>query len=324
VKARILDHGAIRATTDPSEIERALAAGQPTWIDVGEHTAEADAFLANVLHLHPLTIEDVWAPRSAPKLEEYTDYVYAIIHGMRKVDTRIELVELDVIVGKSFVLTHDHEQIVTASIAADLDRAPRLLERGVAWLAHAVLDRVVDAYVPLVDQIDADIDALGDEVLELAGTPRGPRVLARVLAFKRTLQDVRRMSAHQREVLLRLARGGVAMIPDDTLPFYRDVYDHFLRIHDLVEQYRDSLTSALEVYLSAQSNRLNEVMKTLTVIATVFMPVTFIAGVYGMNFPDIPEIHWAFGYPFALLLMAATTGVILWFFYKRGWIWKKL
>ena len=325
MRAHILDSGAIRTTSDAAAIRDALAAKLPMWIALEAHTPEADALLADQLHLHALTIEDLWAPRSVPKLEEYGDYLYAIIHGMRRTDTKIELVELDVVIGPTWLVTHDHDNIVTADLAAELDRTPRMLDKGVAWLAHAAFDHVVDAYVPLVDQLDADIDALGDQVLAQAGTTRGPAVLGRVLAFKRTLQDLRRMSAHQREVLLRLARGGIALLPDDVLPFFRDVYDHFLRIHDLVEGYRDSLTSALEVYLSVQSNRLNEVMKTLTVIATVFMPITFIAGIYGMNFGDgMPELGWKYGYPYALALMAVTTAVTLWFFYRRGWIWKKV
>ena len=121
-------------------------------------------------------------------------------------------------------------------------------------------------------------------MLEKAGTPQGKKVLARILEFKRTLQELRRMSIHQREILLRLSRGDFDEIPADALPFYRDVYDHFLRINDIAEGYRDLVTSALDAYLSVQSNRMNEVMKTLTLMSTVMLPLTFIAGVYGMNF----------------------------------------
>ena len=143
-----------------------------------------------------------------------------------------------------------------------------MLQKGIAWLAHAVLDRAVDRYLPVIDQLDAEIEQLEVDVLEKAGTPKGKKVLAQILGFKRTLQSLRRMSIHQREILLRLSRGDFGEIPPEVIPFYRDVYDHFLRINDIAEGYRDLVTSALDAYLSVQSNRMNEIMKTLTLIST--------------------------------------------------------
>src|SRR5690606_38626998 len=132
-----------------------------------------------------------------------------------------------------------------------------MLAKGVPWLAHAILDRAVDRYLPVIDQLDAEIEQLEMDVLDKAGTPKGRRVLQRILGFKRTLQALRRMSAHQREILLRLSRGDFGEIPEDAIPFYRDVYDHFLRSGDITEGYRDLVTSALDAYLSVQSNRMN-------------------------------------------------------------------
>jgi magnesium transporter len=128
------------------------------------------------------------------------------------------------------------------------------------------------------------------------------------------------MGIHQREILLRLARGELDEIPRDAVPFFRDIYDHFLRVNDLVESYRDLVSGALEAYLSVQSNRMNEIMKTLTLIATVMLPITFIAGLYGMNFKQMPELEWAWGYPYALALMAAVTIGCLVYFRRKGWI----
>jgi magnesium transporter len=128
------------------------------------------------------------------------------------------------------------------------------------------------------------------------------------------------MSVHQREILLRLSRGEFEEIPADAVPFFRDVYDHFLRVTDQVESYRDIATSALEAYLTVQSNRMNEVMKTLTLISTVMLPITFIAGVYGMNFEHMPELRTSWGYPTALLLMAAVAGGTIFWFWRKGWL----
>ncbi len=319
--ARILDGTKLTSTTSLEDIRSALAAKKPIWIELERHTPDADKLLADVLKLHPLTIEDVWGPRGQPKIDDFDEYLYVILHGVgSKKRDKLELVEIDVVIGEHWLVTHDRDGLVADDIGTELDHSPRLLVKGVAWLAHAVIDRAVDRYLPVIDQLDAEIEQLENDVLSKAGTPRGSRVLKRILGFKRTLQDLRRMSIHQREILLRLSRGDFGEIPPEAIPFYRDVYDHFLRINDIAEGYRDLVTSALDAYLSVQSNRLNEVMKTLTLMSTVMLPLTFIVGLYGMNFKHMPELEWVHGYPFALGLMAAVTIGILVFFRVKGYI----
>ena len=319
--ARILDGNKIVATTKLSEIQEALQAKKRLWIDLERQSPDADTVLKDIVKLHPLTIEDVWGPRGQPKIDDFDDYLYVIIHGIgaRKKD-KLELVEIDVVIGDNWLITHDRDGLVTDDVGTELDHSPRIMQKGIAWLAHAVLDRAVDRYLPVIGQLDIEIEQLEDDVLAKAGTPKGKKVLARILAFKRTLQDLRRMSIHQREILMRLSRGDYGEIPPDAIPFYRDVYDHFLRINDIAEGYRDLVTSALDAYLSVQSNRMNEVVKTLTLISTVMLPLSFIAGVYGMNFKNMPELNWFWGYPFALLLMATVAGGILLYFRKKGYI----
>lgn len=319
--ARILEEDKLVTTTSATEIRAALAANKRIWIDLERQSPEADKLLKEVLQIHPLTIEDIWGPRSQPKIDDFDQYLYVIIHGVgaRKKD-KLELVEIDVLIGENWLITHDRDGLVTDDVGTELDHSPRLLQKGIAWLAHAVLDRAVDRYLPVIDQLDAEIEQLELDVLEKAGTPKGKRVLAQILGFKRTLQGLRRMSIHQREILLRLSRGDFGEIPPEAIPFYRDVYDHFLRINDIAEGYRDLVTSALDAYLSVQSNRMNEIMKTLTLMSTVMLPLTFIAGVYGMNFENMPELHWFWGYPFALSLMGAVGGGIMLYFRHKGWI----
>jgi magnesium transporter len=144
--------------------------------------------------------------------------------------------------------------------------------------------------------------------------------MSRIFAYKKSIQAMRRISSYQREILLRLSRGEFDEIPADAVPFFRDVCDHFVRVTSYTETFRELLTSALEAYLSMQSNRMNEVMKTLTLMSTIMLPLTFIAGVYGMNFSHMPELQWEYGYPFALGLMAVVTVVILFFFRRRRWL----
>jgi len=320
MQARILDRDSVRTTSDLAEIKAAIAGKQTLWIELERQDAAADAVLAE-LKIHPLTVEDIWATRTFPKLDDYDNYVYAIIHGVaHATHDRCEAVELDILLGDTWVITHDPAKYVVADIGDELARSPRLMQKGAAWIAHAVLDHAVDKYLPVVDELDGELEKLETDVLRYAGTPRGGEVLRRILKFKRLLQELRRMAVHQREILLKLGRGEIEEVPHDAIPFFRDVYDHFLRINDLVESYRDLVTSALEAYLSVQSNRMNEIMKTLTLIATVMLPITFIAGVYGMNFKHMPELDWTYGYPMALgLMVAIVIGSLIWFRHK-GWI----
>jgi magnesium transporter len=327
VLARILADGKLHSTTSVAEIRAALASGTRIWIELERHSPDADALLSETLKIHPLTVEDVWSSRSLPKIDDFDEYLYVLIHGIAgKTKTKLALIEIDILIGENWLVTHDRDGLISDDIGTELDHSPRLMQKGIAWLAHAVLDRAVDRYLPVISQLDTEIEQLELDVLAQAGTPNGKRVLSRILSFKRTLQELRRMSIHQREILLRLSRGDFGEIPADAIPFYRDVYDHFLRINDVTESYRDLISSLLDAYLSVQSNRMNEVMKTLTLISTVMLPLTFIAGIYGMNFDpktsplNMPELKWFFGYPLALLLMGAVAGTILLWFRRKGWI----
>jgi magnesium transporter len=321
MQARILDDHKLRTTTSLADIREALATGQRVWIDLERRSPDADTLLGEVAKLHPLTIEDIWAARSRPKIDDFDEYLYVIVHGIGAANhDKLQPVEIDVVIGPNWLITYDPAGLVSDDIGTDLDHSARVMAKGIAWLAHALLDRVVDLYMPVIDQLDSEIEQLENDVLDKAGTPRGRGVLAKILAFKRRLQELRRMGIHQREILLRLSRGELDEIPPDALPFYRDVYDHFLRISDISEGYRDLVTSALDAYLSVQSNRMNEIMKALTLMSTVMMPLTFIVGLYGMNFKHMPELDVVWGYPAVLVVMAVVvTGILLWFRH-RGWI----
>ncbi|MBV8757951.1 MAG: magnesium/cobalt transporter CorA [Deltaproteobacteria bacterium] len=321
--ARILEGDQLRHTDKLDEIRAAIAAKKPVWVELDGPSDDANALLRD-LNIHPLTIEDIWASRTMPKLEDYDNYLYVIVHAVKSAKQgQVDLVELDVVIGATFVLTHDPSGEITKQVCVELDRTPKLLAKGPAWLAHSLLDHAVDNYLPVVDELDRQLANLEDQTLERAGTRRGPPVLRKILRFKRLLLELRRMSIHQREILLRIARGEFDEIPKDVVPFFRDVYDHFLRINDQIDGYRDLVSGTLDAYLSVQSNRMNEIMKTLTVISTVMLPITFIAGVYGMNFVNMPELHWRWGYPYALTLMALVTLVTLGYFRRKGWIGNK-
>jgi magnesium transporter len=320
MRAFILEGETVRETSDIAETRKAATNKKTMWIDLETQSPGVDALLSDALGLHPLTIEDIWSDRPSPKADEFPEYLYVCAHTVKKKDGELHTCEIDLVISKTFVVTHDTMGVITSSMREELLRSPRLLQRGAAWVAHGILDRLVDGYLPIIDSFDDDVEKLEDDVLAKAGTPEGTPVLERILALKRSLQSLRRVSIHQRELLLRLARGEFACFPPDVLPYLRDVHDHFVRVGDLADSYRDLVTSALDAYLSVQSNRMNEVMKTLTLISTVMLPITFIAGVYGMNFEHMPELKWVYGYPFALGLMASVAVGAVLFFRHRRWV----
>ncbi len=308
----------VRSTADLGEVRGLLDSEETFWIDTTSIEEPLRALLTDVLKLHPLAVEDILLDRPGPKVEDYGDYLYMVIHGVECPDADIEnvvTVELDVVLSRRWLLTHHRGPLkAPGAVAEEFARNGKMMERGPAFVAHAVIDRMVDLYLPVTEAFDEEIDALETDVVERTSSD----IVPRIFRLKRALQRLRRTAMHQREVLQRLSRGEFEQIPERALPFYRDIHDHFVRVVDLAEGNRELLSAALDAYLSQTSNRMNEVMKTLALVSTIMLPLTFIAGVYGMNFDHMPELHWRYGYPFALGLMVLVgSSMGLWFRYKK-------
>src|SRR5512140_1799718 len=317
--ATALVFGKGRASTCAlAEARAAIGKAPLVWIDTDERTPEIDALLAD-LSLHPLTVEDIFETRTVPKVEDYGAYLFVLAHAVHVPEggpANLQEAELDIVLGPGWVFTHHDARLTApARVREEMARAERPLDA--AGVLHLLLDRLVDDALPAMDAFD---DAV--EKLEQASLRRIPRrdTVVRVMALRGALHRFRRTAVHQREVLLRLARGEFAQIPQEQLPFFRDVHDHAVRIADLIEDARDLLGGVLEAHLSMVSNRLNEIMKVLTLFATVFLPLSFIASVYGMNFEGMPELHARWGYPAALAAMALTAAGLLLWFKRRGWL----
>jgi magnesium transporter len=303
----------VRRTESVDEIKAQKSAGTPCWVVLGDRSPESEALLRDAFGIHHLVIDDIWSTRQLPKVVEYDHYLQIVAHCVAP-EKPEPLSELDILLAESFVITHAHGACGEIEEA----RITRLLLRGTPWIAHALLDGIVDDHVPVIDAFDESISKLEADVIKNAGTPRGAPLVAQIFAMKRNLHALRRTSVHQREMLLRLSRGEFPEIAADAAPYFRDVYDHFARVSDLAESHREHLTSILEGYWSVQSNRMNEIMKTLTLMSTVMLPLTFVAGLYGMNFEHMPELHWAYGYPFALgLMLVIGTAIVAWFRYRK-------
>lgn len=291
------------------------------WVDMEAPTAADEQVLLDVFHFHPLTVEDCRENRHYPKVEEFPGYIYFIIHGVTA-DTspdRFNTIELDGFLGSNYVITYHHEMFRSIkNVKQLLSTSPIACQRGPAFLLHQILDQVVDYYSPVLDDFDDRIDQLEDEIFTLK-RPNNV-ILAEIMDLKRSVLRLRRISAKQMDILLRMSRGEFHLIPEDMRPFYRDVYDHLVRVTDLAENYRDLISGSLEAYLSVVSNRLNEIMKVLTIFSAIMLPLTFIAGVYGMNFDNMPELHSHYGYFGALIVMIVIALLMLYFFWRRGWI----
>jgi len=291
------------------------------WVDFEAPTETDDHILLDVFRFHPLTVEDCRANRHHPKVEEFPDYLYFIVHAIRTDSSpdRFNTVELDGYLGKNFVVTYHHEQFASIEkVKQSVRVSPVTCQRGAPFLLHHIIDNIVDEYLPVMDDFDERINDLEDNIFSL----RRPNneILEEILALKRSLLRVKRISSKQLEVLYRMSHGQFKLISGSVLPFFRDIFDHLVRVTDLAESYRDLISGSLEAYLSVVSNRLNEIMKVLTIFSAIMLPLTFIAGVYGMNFDNMPELHSRFGYYAIWVIMIVVAVGMLYFFWRRGWI----
>ena len=291
------------------------------WINMLEPTKADEDVLRDVFHFHPLTIEDCHENRHYPKVEEFPGYLYLIVHGVRA-DTspdHFNTIELDAFLGPNYVITYHHDEFRSIENVKQLIRtSPIACQRGAAFLLHQILDQIVDYYSPVLDDFDERIDQLEADIFNLKRPNNS--ILEQIMDLKRGVLRLRRISAKQREVILRMSRGEFPLIDQQMLPFYRDVHDHIMRVTDLAESYRDLISGSLEAYLSVVSNRMNEIMKVLTIFSAIMLPLTFIAGVYGMNFDNMPELHSRFGYYTVWGIMIVVAVGMLGLFWKRGWI----
>lgn len=291
------------------------------WVDMEEPDEKDEQVLLDVFHFHPLTVEDCRENRHYPKVEEFPGYIYFIVHGVRA-DTspdRFNTIELDGFLGSNYVITYHHDMFRSiVNVKQLLRTSPIACQRGPAFLMHQILDQVVDYYSPVLDDFDERIDQLEDDIFTLKRPNNA--ILEEIMNLKRSVLRLRRISTKQMDIMLRMSRGEFHLIPEDMRPFYRDIYDHIVRVTDLAESYRDLIGGSLEAYLSVVSNRLNEIMKVLTIFSAIMLPLTFIAGVYGMNFDNMPELHSRYGYFGALVVMFVIAIVMLIFFWRRGWI----
>ena len=296
------------------------------WIDVdGFGDGEAIARLGARFGLHRLALEDVVTPHQRPKVEDYGAYLF-IVTRMPRPGGLADTDQLALFLLEGLVITfHEHATAAFEPLCRRIDNAGSGLRTSAAdYLAYAVLDAVVDGYFPVLEDLGEHLEALEERVAEAADED----CITAIHSVKHELLALRRAVWPQRELVSTLARGDLRLIAPTTRVFLRDCYDNVIQLMDVIETGREIASGLIDVYMSGLSNRMNEVMKVLTVIATVFIPMSFVAGLYGMNFDrsspwNMPELGWRFGYPFALGVMAAIAGGLLLYFRRKGWIGRR-
>lgn len=305
----------------PREVPKLLAEkGTYVWVCMDTDGPDERELLEDVFKIHPLLIEDAFNHAQSPKVEDHPDYLYIILHGLTEkacAQGKVETADIDIILGANYLVTHYHSDISSVGrVQAAIEKDPGILAKGPAVVAHRLIDHMIDQYFPLMESLDVTITDLEETIVHKPDVDP----LSRILELKRDLQRIRRIGIYQRDILHRLSRGDFNLIPASVIPFFRDVYDHFVRVTDETESYRETVNSSLEAYRSMQGHRMNEVMKLLTLISTVMLPLNFVTGLYGMNFDHMPGLHWQYGYPVAWLVMVTTVTSFFIFFRKRGFI----
>ncbi len=269
-----------------SELPEALKdRGSVTWVDfAAEPDASAQEVLAGTFGFHPLAIDDAIRESHVPKVDDWGEYLYIVLHeiAMESSDgERLRTRELDIFLGPNYLVTHHEEPLSSLERAWEASlRDERVTASGAARLLYRLVDELVDGHMPAVDALDDELEAVEEKAL---GSPARP-VLEKVLALKRSLLGLRRVIAPQRETLGKLSREGFSTIRPEDRVYFRDIYDHLVRLADIAENLRDQAGGVLEIYLSVVNNRMNEIMKTFTLITTLFMPISFLTGFFGMNF----------------------------------------
>ncbi|MCK5548047.1 MAG: magnesium/cobalt transporter CorA, partial [Thermoplasmata archaeon] len=288
------------------------------WIDIMAPAKEEFNILADKYNFHPLTIEDCMDDVHLPKIDDYDDYIFVILHRVVLDSTRegFSSDEIDFFVGKNFLVTVHKEEVKSAlTVMAEIARNPKLISGGAVMLFQAIVDRLVDNYLPVLEMLEDRIDSVEEKIL----SGNEEESMDEILVLRSDLMTVVRLSAPQRDILNRLSRSRFEVITADALIYFRDTYDQLMGINDVANTCRDRIRGLLDVRMSITTTRLNEVIKVLTIIATIIMPLTLITGIYGMNFINMPETKSPYGYFIVMGAMFVIALAMIWYFRRRKW-----
>lgn len=322
--------GRVALADDPSGLAAAMRDPDAVfWLDISDPKDEEYAILDEVFGFHPLAIEDTMGYSQRPKIESYNHvgdanklgYFYMVIHGpdLSQFKENLRTKELDMFVSKNYLVTIHEEGIrPIESLHARAKVDPHMvLDNGIDMLVHSILDHLVDNYMPIFDYFQ---DAL-EELEERAATDPKPELLHEIAGKKKDLLNLRRIIGPQRDVLAQLTRGEVPFIRETTRIYLRDVLDHLIRAVETIELYRDLVMSCRDIYMSSVNNHLNQIMKTLTIISVVALPMTVVTSFFGMNFTEsVPGMYHEIGLVVLIVVMVGVPAILLWLFWYRKWL----
>lgn len=295
------------------------------WVDLnGDALDQAEHILTEIFAFHPLAVDDAIEEVHLPKVDDWQGYLYLVVRGLDydEISERPDLPELDIFLGRHYLVTFHHDAILTVDHVWDsCAQDERLLQRNAAYLLYRLLDELVDHYIHTVEALEDRLEQVEEKIL----TRPNATVQEQILALKHNVLRLRRVTSLQREVLNKLARDPYAVLTYTDRVYFRDVYDHMIRLYDLIDGLRDLVMGALDLYLSALNNRMNEIMKTLTIITTLFMPLAFVTGFFGMNFfqPVLASLRpWTGAVVFilTLLLLVLLPLVMFQWMRRRAWM----
>lgn len=319
VKAYYLDsNGNLKVDINKNEIESVYQSSQGLlWIDIEGDEEEDISLMSDIFCFHQLSIDDCLGERiNPPKVDEFDDHIFIILHGINYT-TKSEIVEtsqLELFIGKNYVVSHHTFPVLsTQEIRRLVEVNGRPMRRGADFLAHEIADALIDNVLPTIDSMND----VADDIEEVAIHNPQKTTLEAILKLKRSTMQLHRVMAPQREVLNRLSRREFRIISEDAQIYFRDIYDHLVRIEDLNQGIRDRTDNALSTYMSSVANRQNETMKVLSIVAAIFLPLSLLAGIYGMNFEYMPELSFRWGYFAVLGLMGLVIISVFW------WLWLK-
>lgn len=296
------------------------------WIDIYDESKENSVrILKDIFGFHPLAIEDAVKHFTEetvhhPKIDDFDSYLFIVFNGLMEIGKtfKYKIFSLSCFLGSNFLITLHNEKpdnSVHKSLNSYLNE--KTFRKGPDYILNLILDEIVDRYYPILDKFETEIDSVESELFK--GTP-GNRTLLRILNLKKELIKLRRISSYQKEILFKLTRGDSDLISMEESVYYRNVYDHLVRVADTTESYRDYVSGMLDSYLSIVNNKMNEVMKFLTIIATIMLPLTLITGIFGMNFDSIPFLKSDIGFWISMGLMVVIAGSMLFWFKYKKWI----
>jgi len=292
-----------------------------TWLNIdGVHQPEIIEQVGKQFGIHPLVLEDIVYTEQRPKIDDLDYYIFVVLRMLRfdEKESETKSEQVSIVLGRDFVISFQEKQGDVFEVIRERIRnnKGRIRKMGADYLAYALIDAIVDNYFLILEKLGETIGDIEDKLVTNPST----ETLRAIHDLKREMIFLRKSVWPLREVIRRVETSESPLINKSTSIYLRDVYDHTIQVIDSVETFRDMLSGMLDIYLSSVSNRMNEVMKVLTIIATIFIPLTFVAGIYGMNFRYMPELEWSWGYPFVLLLMLAVGIAMLLYFRRRKWL----